>query len=107
MCIRDSLEGYEWKKIHYTAIADENGQPAKALAIAVDIHDFKHSEETLQAVMEQMGITSWEYDINNRTIVCNGGCAKTFDENDLIVKNIPEALLDKRDVHQDLSLIHI
>ncbi|MEY8298970.1 ATP-binding protein [Emergencia timonensis] len=96
-----NLEGYEWKKIHYTAIADENGQPAKALAIAVDIHDFKHSEETLQAVMEQMGITSWEYDINNRTIVCNGGCAKTFDENDLIVKNIPEALLDKRDVHQD------
>ncbi len=26
---------------------------------------------------------------------------RLFDKNDLIVKNIPEALLDKRDVHQD------
>ncbi len=95
------LESYEWKKIRYTAIANEHGESSMALAIAVDIHDFKHSEETLQAVMEQMGITSWEYDINHRTIVRHQNSADTFDEEDLIVKNIPEALFDQRGVYPD------
>ena len=94
-----NLESYEWKKIRYTAIVDESGKSVKALAIAVDIHDFKHSEETMQAVMEQMGITSWEYDINHRTIIRYQGSADTFDEKDLIVKDIPEALFDKRGVY--------
>ena len=96
-----NLERYEWKKIRYTAVLDEKGEPVRAFAIAVDIHDFKHSQETLQAVMEQMGITSWEYDINSRTIIRHHNDVDLFYQKDNLVRNIPEALLDKRAVHPD------
>lgn len=94
-------EKYEWKRIEYTTVFDEEKKPIKAMATALDIRDYKDSEETLQAVMEQVGISSWEYDIDRKVILHNRSGHGVFDENDLITKDIPDSLIAKRGVHPE------
>lgn len=98
---------YFWIRLKVNSVADPEGGQMIYVEVS-DVNTEKQAEtrlhlteKTLQTVMEQMGITSWEYDIHNRTIVLHQSGAEIFDESGMIVKNIPEAIIEKRGVHPD------
>ena len=93
-------DGYEWRKVKYSVLEEENGEVAKAIGTSESLSAYKELENRLLTAAKQSGIMTWVYEIANHRILQD-----SVDENGgkvtVTIDDVPESLIRRGEVCPD------
>ncbi|MEG1756468.1 MAG: ATP-binding protein [Clostridia bacterium] len=90
-----------WKRIRFTTLFDECGEPFWAIATAEGITEYKELENRFATVLEQNHIDTWLYDIQRCTIIQNHNTEDVYGIPGMEIPNVPESLIAKKQCYSE------
>ncbi len=88
-------DGWHWKKLRFTAVADAQGNFTKILGTSVNMEDYKQLEDRMRVLMLQANAAVAVYHIPERRLVIEYGPIRQ------VIENAPESSIQQNLVHPE------
>ena len=93
-------DGYEWRRIKYSAIMDASGTYTSAIGTSENLSAYKALENRFMTAARQCGVTTWTYDLVTHTAVWDR-LTESGEKDSLVVENVPDVTVTSGAVHPD------
>ncbi len=92
---------YVWRSISLNTIFDDKGNPVRALGYSEDISFYKDQEARFHDVLEMCGFTTWDYNLETKSVSDTGRLKRLFGFSDEHLSSIPESVIASGAIHRD------
>lgn len=94
-------DNYIWRSLNLNTIYDDSGKAVRALGYSEDISYYKDQETRFHEVLEMCGFTTWDLDLETRSIKNSGRLKELFGLMDEHLENVPESIFMSGCIHND------
>ncbi len=97
--VRDDHSAETWRKIRYTNMFDEKGEPILAIGTSEDINAYMAMKQRLMSATDQTGVTVWTYNPETKELLLESETESSFFKNR--EQNVPQSHIESKRIFED------